>query len=213
MSHKLKKNKDGKYEFGVYIGRFQVFHEGHLSVKNFIEDSGKSPVLIVGTSPVVKRLLTKSITRDLLRIEFNNENTIVSMISDRGSNLDWARSVINTAYNQIENQLNIKFEDVDLTIYVHEKEEDKKIYELEFGKISERDSYACVFDYLNKNFTNININVKRISFQDHNISGTQVRSAFNELISQGRMVEAKELISKAFKNTEAREMLKRYLNL
>lgn len=183
---------ESKKKYGVYIGRFQPFHEGHRSIIEFIENSGFEPVIGVGESKIGKKLISTTRTVDVLNREFKNYK--VKLIPDRSNDLEWGINCLNKLKLEVSEK-DILVRKEDFVFFVHEKEEDKRRFVLH-GK-EYFDSYACIFEHLG-------FETKRLKFVDHDVSGTEIRNTLEKLRLRGELDKQFELLTNSLKDEDAK---------
>lgn len=113
-------------KYGVFIGRFQPLHNGHLNIINHIKSLGYVPIILVGKSP---NLDSKNPipTREVLNALHNHlPYHNIKMIMDHQNNLTW----INTLDNILSNVSKTD----SFTLFTHNKPTEAGKYGLEEGQ-------------------------------------------------------------------------------
>lgn len=179
-------------KYGIMIGAFQPFHEGHRSIYNFIKDSGMEPIILMFQSPTEKRLVGSGDARECIRVEF--PETIV-------------RRVTTLYYNSMEffniiKSLEIDFDikEKNITVFLHCTENDEE-HKIQRNKI------------LTTNLKKLGINFKELKFMDEDISSKGIREHIVRIAnnqsynSEKKQEEVKKICNKLMKNSLAAEIL------
>jgi cytidyltransferase-like protein len=111
-----------KARHGLFIGRMQPIHFGHMHVINKIFDDGLEPIIILGSSQekrdVNKNPLTFEERVELIRLAYNNRDDIFYVRSeDFDSDREWLEDILERT-RDITNG--------NVVLYYHEKPNDMK---------------------------------------------------------------------------------------
>jgi bifunctional NMN adenylyltransferase/nudix hydrolase len=161
-----------KVKYGVFIGRFQPLHAGHLNSINKIVEQGLIPVILIGSAQergTEKNPLSFVERRNLIEKEI--PNVITRPLKDFKSNEDWAKNVIHTLWSISHN---IK----EFTFFFHNKEEDK--YDFTYKDIKyKNESYSKILEIEG-------LSIQYLPISNINVSATKIRNnpdKYKEFIS------------------------------
>ena len=113
-------------KYGVFIGRFQPLHYGHISIIEHIKSLGYIPVVLVG-----KSIYTDSKNPIPVREVLNHLHKYVAphnvkLIEDRKDNIEWIKT--------IDNHLKFINSDKPFTLFTHNKPSEVGKYGLKEGQ-------------------------------------------------------------------------------
>lgn len=141
-----------KYEFteyGVLMGRFQPFTNGHSEIVQEILRDGKTPIICIGSANKtdLRNPLSARDRQKLIRLVYPFGCKFV-ILDDKDNWTDW--------FNNIDNELKTIQPNKDkITLYSHRKAEDKTNFEY-CGKHYKEESYVKMFEIEGYNIKNIN---------------------------------------------------------
>lgn len=117
-------------KFGMFIGRCQPFHKGHIEIINEILLDGLTPIIVLGSSndnrDKLKNPLTYAQRKELIRLVFPNTPIVFIRGLDFNDWFDWFYGLIGnieqTLYEEFDYSDDIK---KDIILYSHNKEVDR----------------------------------------------------------------------------------------
>jgi len=109
-----------KEKFGIFIGRFQSFHLGHQSVIDQIITDGLTPIIFVGSSQEFNTEKNPYHVQDRMKmIQLVYPDIKVFAIQDKSCWDEWHTLLTNSIKLVVTTELS------DITMYCHDKEEDR----------------------------------------------------------------------------------------
>ncbi len=148
-------------KFGMFIGRCQPFHKGHIEIINEILLNGRTPIVVLGSSNqhrnMNKNPLTYAQRKELIRLVFPNINILFIRAIDYDSWDKWYDELIENVTNSIDNEFDYhNFSHLDLSLYSHNKEVDRQSFQ--FNSIQFNNTfYSDIFKHMG-------FNIKQIKF-------------------------------------------------
>jgi len=115
-------------QYGVYLGRFQPFHDGHNSIIQQIIMDGRTPLLLIGYKGSLddRHPLNPSQVKELIRLLYPEDQVMIKYIEDNDNWDKW--------YDNLMYKINLNTELNDIVIYTHEKECDNTTFTFK-GKV------------------------------------------------------------------------------
>ena len=112
-------------KYGVFIGRFQPLHSGHIDIINYIKSLGYTPIILIGVSSDKSK--NPIPIRDAINHIHNKfPDCHIQMIKDQDDNLLWIKQLDNILYHSM---LNVSF-----TLFTHNKPSEAGKYGLSDGQ-------------------------------------------------------------------------------
>lgn len=128
-------------QFGIFIGRFQSFHKGHQSVIDQIIADGKTPIIFVGSSQEFGTTKNPYHVQDRMKmIQLVYPNIKVYAIQDKHCWDEWHKQLIDSIKLVVTSDLS------DVTIYCHDKEEDRHKHFTFRGKDYYNEFYSKMYE-------------------------------------------------------------------
>jgi bifunctional NMN adenylyltransferase/nudix hydrolase len=120
-----------KFDFVVYIGRFQPFHNGHLATVQFAQSISNRVIVVCGSANqprTIKNPFTVSERGDMIDQAVQEaggdvNNVFITAIGDKRSNQLWVQSVVDAVEDIVAKFMDITKDTVKIAIIGHGKDE------------------------------------------------------------------------------------------
>ena len=143
-------------KFGLFIGRCQPFHKGHIEIINEILLAGLIPIIVLGSSnddrDKSKNPLTYAQRKELIRLVFPNTPIVFIRGIDYDSWDKWYWNLMNSIEDTIKYEFDLKYNTEDdfinsITLFSHNKEVDRTTFEWN-NKVWENTFYTDIFEFM-----------------------------------------------------------------